>query len=155
VLIHRLKSQVVQNPAYEAQELSQGTIPNFRGFCKIALGSHSSPKTPDMKKIMLLPLILVLASTSVIAQKSKTQKEPEGFWVIESNVKTPRQSTVYYYNRSSVVIYREDVSGKKLNTNRRKTVRRLNQVLDQSLIAWKNNNSKSNGELVKANTNQE
>ena len=103
-----------------------------------------------MKKIMLLPLILVLACTAASAQKSKTQKEPDGFWVIESNVKTPRQSTVYYYNRSNEVIYREDVSGRKLNTTRRKTVRRLNQVLDQSLTAWKNNHGKSSGELVKS-----
>ena len=103
-----------------------------------------------MKKIMLLPLILVLACTAASAQKSKTQKEPDGFWVIESNVKTPRQSTVYYYNRSNEVIYREDVSGRKLNTTRRKTVRRLNQVLDQSLTAWKNNHGKSSVELVKS-----
>ena len=98
---------------------------------------------------MLLPLILVLACTTAIAQKSKTQKEPDGFWVIESNVKTPRQSTVYYYNRSNEVIYREDVSGKKLNTARRRTVRRLNQVLDQSLIAWESNKTNNSGQLVK------
>ena len=139
----------MENPLYEALEPSQVTISNFRGFCKIALGCHSSPKTPDMKKIVLLPLILVFACTTASAQKSKTQKEPDGFWVIESNVKTPRQSTVYYYNRSNEVIYREDVSGKKLNTARRRTVRRLNQVLDQSLIAWKSNKTNNSGQLVK------
>jgi hypothetical protein len=59
--------------------------------------------------------------------------------VIESNVKTPKQSVIYFYNNLNQVLYKETVMGKKLKVNRPRVNRRLNAVLEQSLMAWQNN----------------
>ncbi len=87
-----------------------------------------------MKKTFLL---LLLFSTMAASAQTKKQPMPaEGFWVIENNVKSPKESTVFFYNQDQTLIYKESISGKKLNVNRKKIVRRLNNALTQSLIAW-------------------
>lgn len=87
-----------------------------------------------MKKTFLLLLLFSTLATS--AQDKKPAMPSEGFWVIENNVKTPKQSTVFFYNQDQTLIYKETISGKRLNVNRKKVVRRLNNALTQSLIAW-------------------
>jgi hypothetical protein len=62
-----------------------------------------------------------------------------GFWVVESNHKTPFKSTVYFYNNDQVLIYKEQINGIKLKINRKKTIRKLNKALEQSLAAWQRN----------------
>ena len=86
-----------------------------------------------MKKIFLLLLLV----TALQAYSQKKEGMPsEGFWVIENHVNAPKASTVYFYTSSHVLIYKETINGKRLNVNRKKTVRQLNSVLMQSLLAW-------------------
>ena len=75
----------------------------------------------------------------------------DGYWVIENNVKTPRQSVLYCYTNDHILVYKESISGKKLNVNRPKIVRQLNAALNQALIAWKNNQPIPNANLVARN----
>ncbi len=99
-----------------------------------------------MKKNLRTLILLVLFSiTSIIAiaQESETAVKAtpkwisdKGYWVIESNIKTPTTSVVNFYNTANVLIYSEKVEGVRLNIKRKQTCMRLKKALDQSLIAW-------------------
>jgi hypothetical protein len=89
-------------------------------------------------KQLLFSLILTFLSVIAfsVAQAQETTQPLQPYWVIESNVNTPRQSTVYFYTARHELMYKEQVEGKKLNVNRRKIVKRLNEALNETVIAW-------------------
>jgi hypothetical protein len=88
-----------------------------------------------MKKILFL--LMVMVSFSAQGQKRKQAYMPEeGYWVVESNTSSLKKSTVYFYTSDDILIYKENVEGKKINIRKKKTVFQLNQVLRQSIIAW-------------------
>jgi hypothetical protein len=60
----------------------------------------------------------------------------KGYWVVESNVKTPYQSVIHFYNNDNVLVYREKVEGVKVNLNRNRTKMKLKKILEQSIVAW-------------------
>src|SRR5215207_4571317 len=86
-----------------------------------------------MKKILFS--LLLLSGLTAFGQ-SVNNDMPGGFWVIENNIKTPRSSTIFFYNSARTLIYKETVTGKKINVSRSKTVKQLNAALSQSLLAW-------------------
>jgi hypothetical protein len=63
----------------------------------------------------------------------------KGYWVVESNVKTPYNSIIHFYNNENLLVYREKVDGVKINLNRTRTKMRLKKVLEQSIVAWEKN----------------
>ena len=81
-------------------------------------------------------LLIVLFATAAQAQKTPKWVAEKGYWVLESNIKTPKSTTVYFYNDEGTMIYKEKVEGIRLNISRRKTQKELNLVLTQSLAAW-------------------
>jgi len=99
-----------------------------------------------MKKIwksLIAISVSVSLSTNVIAQQNETedQRTPKwisdkGYWVIESNIKTPQSSVIHFYNTDNTKIYSEKVEGVKLNIKKRKTLMQLKKALDESLMAW-------------------
>ena len=97
------------------------------------------------QSVKILFFVIIAAMTGLPAISQQTPKParhmqawiPEnGYWVIESNKKTPRQSVVHFYTNEGVQVYQEEVVGKKINLNKRKTRMRLKQVLDRSLASW-------------------
>ncbi len=103
-----------------------------------------------MKKIFL-PLLFVsflqLSFASVCCQQLPPNPEP--YWIIESNLKTPEKSIVYFYTASHVLMYKESVEGRKLNVNKRKTVKQLNAALTDVLVAWqKDKKAKQNEQII-------
>ena len=87
------------------------------------------------KTFLLLQLtIVIFFCSSAVAQDRKSVSEP--YWVVESNVKTPRHSVVHFYNSDNVVMYKETIDGKRVNINRPKTRRRLNDALKQVAQVW-------------------
>ena len=60
----------------------------------------------------------------------------KGYWVVESNIKTPRQHTVYFYNDNNELIYTEKLSGVKLNMKKNKVKMQLKQALEEALLTW-------------------
>ena len=88
-------------------------------------------------KILAFNALLWLFGTAASAQElATTPKVDFANWVIESNVKTPKVSTVKFYNAKQELIYEEVIEGKRLNVRREKTKRILNQILIQ--LAEKN-----------------
>lgn len=103
-----------------------------------------------MKKNIFCGLLLLLAYAGNTQQIASIQKqESQGFWVVESNVKTPKSSMVYFYTPEGILMYKENVNDKKLKVNRRKTVKRLNAALQEIALAWQNKKTtKENAQLV-------
>jgi hypothetical protein len=97
--------------------------------------------------ITILVLLFLSVSNSGFAQEeeqSMPQRTPrwiseKGYWVVESNVKTPFHSIIHFYNNDNVLVYREKVDGVKINLNRTRTKMRLKKILDQSIVAWEKN----------------
>ena len=89
-----------------------------------------------MKSILncLIITLLLLTASGVQAQKPMPK---EGYWVVESNVHTPKKATVYFYNNQHQLLYKEAVTHMVVDITKAKTRRHLNAVLDQSLAAWK------------------
>lgn len=60
----------------------------------------------------------------------------EGYWVVESNKRTPRQSTIYFYNDDNVLVYKEKVEGSRLKVKKDKVKFHLKKVLETALAEW-------------------
>lgn len=93
-----------------------------------------------MKNYFYLPLVILFflsSFTSSAQSKSKAKSiSSKGYWVVESNIKTPKTNSIYFYNNENTMVYHEKVDGIKLNINRRKTLLKLKSVLDQAVMAW-------------------
>lgn len=82
-----------------------------------------------MKKILLA--ILLCAGAAVQAQqKTKSENPIQGFWVIESNMKSPKDQVVKFYNANQQLLYQEAYNRKIINYNRK----RNRNMLDSALI---------------------
>src|SRR5215208_5097663 len=110
-----------------------------------------------MKKqisIFTLSLVLSLFSTSCLAQGGRTNipkwVSEKGYWVVVSNLKTPENCVIYFYNNEKELLYKEKVEGMKINLNKRKVLMRLKNVLEQSLIAWENQHLMKENEMLVA-----
>ena len=94
-------------------------------------------------------LLTLLASAQSPAPGSPRWASEKGYWIVESNIKTPMQSTVYFYNNDGVLVYKEKVEGVRLRMQQKKTLIRLTSVLEQSISAWeKERKSQENQQWV-------
>ncbi len=89
---------------------------------------------------MIVAGIFTLVSISSFAQGSK-QTAPKwvsekGYWVVESNVRDPFNHIIRFYNNDDVMVYKETLSGVRLNLNRKKVKVKLTKVLETSALAW-------------------
>jgi hypothetical protein len=78
--------------------------------------------------------IFIVVLTTASAQDLTSRQD--SYWVIESNLKTPKNSIVYFYNGKSELMYKQTISGKKINATRAKVQRKLNELLNEVNIAW-------------------
>ena len=98
-----------------------------------------------MKQIKNLIAILFFTfiASAAFAQKEKNTPAPwvsdKGYWVIESNVKTPLQHILRFYTNEDVLMYTETLNGVRLNPNKKKVKMQLKQALETSAIAWQRN----------------
>jgi hypothetical protein len=100
-----------------------------------------------MIKILTLALCL-LCLTEGQAQAKKSCMPREGYWVVESNVKTPKTATVWFYTPENILVYKQNFEGKKLKVTRAKTVKQLNAMLHECIVAW-NQDLRKTAPLVK------
>src|SRR3954462_4742300 len=103
-------------------------------------------KRSFMKKILKtgMMMIVLFAFVSTLARAQDETFTPsvpkwisdKGYWVIESNIKSPDTSIVHFYNNDQVQIYSENLQGIRLNLKKKKTLTGLKEVLEHSLLAW-------------------
>ena len=96
-----------------------------------------------MKQKITLPLILlfvIVFTSSSHAQTTETFKprwvSDQGYWMIESNIHTPLEHIIRFYTNDGILVYKETLTGKKLNPNRRKVKMKMKQVLESSVASW-------------------
>jgi hypothetical protein len=95
-----------------------------------------------MKHHLILSILLgwlVSASSAGSAQGKKTQPlntwTQNGYWVVESNIHTPKINIVYIYNGFDSLVYTEKIEGRRINTKRKAIKRRLDMAVEKSLWA--------------------
>lgn len=84
-------------------------------------------------------ILLVFAGTAQQKKKSPGWLPENGYWIVESNLHTPKNHIVRFYNLDNVLIYSEKISGTKLNIAKRKVKMKLKEVLELAVTAWKKN----------------
>lgn len=94
-----------------------------------------------MKKNCLVTLIMVFLFQAVALAQDKSRVSPDwvsdkGWWVVESNIHTPKQHIIYFYNNDRVLVYKEKIEGMRINASKRATRLQLKQVLETSVLAW-------------------
>lgn len=62
-----------------------------------------------------------------------TSKVSDANWVIESNLQSPKEQIVKFYNSKQELIYEEYISGKRLRIEKRSVKKTLNKVLEEVL----------------------
>lgn len=104
-------------------------------------------------KWIVTGIIGLMMQATVFAQ-NKSQTLPEwvsekGWWVVESNIHSPKQHLVYFYNNDGVLVYKEKLEGIRLKPGKRTTQMRLKKVLETSVQAWEQQHQlKENESLV-------
>ncbi len=110
----------------------------------------------NLKAFVLLAAFVISAHIAT-AQGEATPGQPrspkwiseKGYWVIESNIKTPKSSIVRFYTNDHHLIYTEKVEGVVLKVKKKKTLMNLKNVLEKVVYAWeKNGEVKDTGELL-------
>lgn len=105
-----------------------------------------------MKTNSLFALIIgLLMHVAALAQDRRTPSwvSDKGWWVVESNIHTPKRHIVYFYNNDGVLVYKEKIEGLRLNPAKQAIKIQLKQVLETSVLTWeKEHRPKENEALV-------
>jgi hypothetical protein len=107
-----------------------------------------------MKKSLIV-LIVSCIIMQAPAFSQHTQRMPpswvsdKGWWVVESNIHSPKQHIVYFYNNDGVLVYKEKLEGIRLKPQKEATKMQLKEVLEALVLAWeKQHVLKENESLV-------
>jgi len=109
-------------------------------------------------KNWILVAFLTLAGLVAISQqaestKSENSKYPRwvsemGYWVIESNTNSPSNHIIRFYNAGNILVYKETLTGVRLNPEKMKVKMKLKKILESSVLSWEKI-KKSSEELAK------
>lgn len=96
-----------------------------------------------MKQLFFTFKIIIffsLLTSGIYAQNLKSKKHrfvsDKGYWVIENNIHNPLNHTISFYNNENELLYKESLTGVKLNPEKRSIKSKLKSVLEASIIAW-------------------
>lgn len=100
-----------------------------------------------MKKLLSFFLFfpfLLLFSTRSHAQAEQDNKpqttwvSTKGYWVVESNKHTPKESVIYFYTNDNLLMYKKEVKNQKLKLNNQQTLFQLKATLEDAIAAYQN-----------------
>lgn len=94
-----------------------------------------------MKKIFTMLFITAFSVSGLASNAQSDTPTPsipktvsqKGYWVVESNKKTPKECIVYFYNNDHLMVYKEEIKDRKLKLNRKKTLLHLKAVLEEAV----------------------
>jgi hypothetical protein len=94
-----------------------------------------------MKPFLRFIIFLLLFCHTMAVNGQLHSKTPKwmcgkGFWVIVSNRNTPKNCTIYFYTNERELVYKEVITGRQINTEKIKTRKHLDRVLNQAVTAW-------------------
>src|SRR5687767_7670918 len=113
-----------------------------------------------MKKIVVVTSLLLSVAFNINAQSTLKVSQavtapwtPEtGYWVVESNLKIRKAYMVLFYTNEGSLIYSEHISGVKLNIKKRKTLMKLKNALDATMLAWEKSKKVRENEMLVMNS---
>jgi hypothetical protein len=92
---------------------------------------------------LCIPLILLMHPVKGLAQEEtiRTPSVPgwvsdKGYWQVETNIHSPWNSTISFFNNDGIMVYKETLTNVPLNLQKKSTLRRLKKILDRSVTAW-------------------
>jgi hypothetical protein len=91
------------------------------------------------------------ASKEVTKPKVPRWVSDKGYWVVESNINFPRNHIIRFYNADNILVYKETLTGMKLNPERTRIKIKLKKVLESSVVTWEKA-KKSNEEMALVKT---
>ncbi|MGN7783483.1 hypothetical protein ACTJIJ_03115 [Niabella sp. 22666] len=94
-----------------------------------------------MKAVKIIILVCFLSlGLSVTGQNKQAKLKPwvctNGFWVVETNVKTPLLNKVRFYTNNGLLMEEKEMNGTRLNVKKRKVKIELKQMLETVTVAW-------------------
>ncbi len=91
-------------------------------------------------KVCMIATVFTLTGLASFSQESKMPVpkwvSEKGYWVIENNVHDPLNHIIRFYTNDDELMYKETLSGVRLNPEKRKVRMKLKKVLESSVIAW-------------------
>lgn len=88
-----------------------------------------------------LAILVCCFSLSFASAQEPTPRVPawvssKGYWVVESNLNSPLQHVVRFYNNQRQLLYTENLRGVKLDPKQRKVKMKLKKVLESTVANW-------------------
>ncbi len=106
---------------------------------------------------LCIPLILLIHPVISLAQEEPATPHPvpawvsdKGHWQVETNIHSPWNSVVYFYNNDGILVHKENVEGMTLNLQKKSTLRRLKKILDRSVSTWESGHPVKENQLATA-----
>lgn len=96
-----------------------------------------------MKRKILI--FLLACSINLACAQGSFRNINKGTWVVESNIRSPRDQVIKFYNSRLELIYQESVDNKKIRYEREKIRKALDKTLE---IALKNSEKTEPGTFV-------
>ena len=91
-------------------------------------------------KTMLAVILFTVMGYAGFGQEEKPEvpkwHSEKGYWVVEGNIHTPMDHIIRFYNNDDVLLYKEAVSGIRLDPTKRKTKMKLKKILETSIDTW-------------------
>ncbi len=90
---------------------------------------------------IMLSFVFIVAHTQEEDTASSKPTTPrwasdKGYWVIKTNIKTPKSAIVYFYDNNNTLVYEEAVEGVKLNVRRARTKLKLTRAMEKAVLAY-------------------
>lgn len=93
---------------------------------------------------LLFAATLLVQPVKSPAQEAGTRQQvpawvsAKGYWVVQSNERTPRNAVVYFYNNDNLLVYTKAFQNQKLNLKKSKTLVQLKTTLEDAVAAYQN-----------------
>lgn len=88
---------------------------------------------------MLGFVLIAIAMQQTAAQEARSALpkwvSEKGYWVVRSNINDRYSHSIWFYNNNNILVYRETVTGTRLNPNKRKVRMKLKRLLESAVLA--------------------
>lgn len=98
--------------------------------------------------LFFITLFSFAQQKTVHTSKAAQYLSDKGYWTIESNLNTPKNSIIYFYTMQNQLVYKETIEGMRIRLHKRKILERLKKVLEQSVLAYEQNHSASKDQML-------
>jgi|GEM_PF-1603899 len=102
----------------------------------------------------IFTLLLLCASHLLSAQETPWKpiargQSDKGYWVVEAHKEIRDTKLISFYTKENTLMYKEELSGdQKINTNKEKSIKKLDQLLNSIALQWEKEKAVSGEQIV-------